>query len=209
MHKTLKRGLREIYKINETLLSALLIVFLFDYILFPYPILAKETNAEDNFSFILAENRNVADLITMDMPRSFVQPKKSANNTNNVVGKDISKKTISANNSENSLTTTVNHGKHVLTAYNSEAAQTDASPCITANGFNLCKHGKEDTIAANFLKFNTKVKIPELFGDRVFVVRDRMNKKHGNRVDVWMLERTDALKFGVKLAKIEVLEENK
>jgi 3D (Asp-Asp-Asp) domain-containing protein len=95
---------------------------------------------------------------------------------------------------------------HTITAYNSEAGQTDDSPCITANGYNVCKSGKEDTIAANFLKFGTKVKIPELFGDRVFVVRDRMNKKHPNRVDVWMVERSDAIQFGVKVAKIQVIE---
>lgn len=95
---------------------------------------------------------------------------------------------------------------HVITAYNSEAAQTDASPCITANGFNVCEHGEEDTIAANFLKFGTKVQIPELFGDRVFTVRDRMNKRHANRVDVWMKDRHDAIHFGVKTAKIQVVE---
>lgn len=94
---------------------------------------------------------------------------------------------------------------HVITAYNSEAAQTDDSPCITANGFNVCEHGVEDTIAANFLKFGTKVQIPELFGDRVFVVRDRMNKRYSNRVDVWMLDRHDAIQFGVKTAKINVV----
>ena len=95
---------------------------------------------------------------------------------------------------------------HTITAYNSEAGQTDDSPCITANGYNVCKGGVEDTIAANFLKFGTKVKIPELFGDRVFVVRDRMNKKHPNRVDVWMKDRDDAIQFGVKVAKIQVVE---
>ncbi len=95
---------------------------------------------------------------------------------------------------------------HTITAYNSEAAQTDDSPCITANGFNVCEHGTEDTIAANFLKFGTKVRIPELFGDRVFVVRDRMNRRHADRVDVWMNNRQDALKFGIRVAKIEVLE---
>ena len=98
--------------------------------------------------------------------------------------------------------------RHVITAYNSEAAQTDASPCITANGFNVCNHGEEDTIAANFLKFGTKVQIPELFGDRVFVVRDRMNKRHSDRVDVWMKDRSDAIKFGVKVAEIRVVEIN-
>jgi 3D (Asp-Asp-Asp) domain-containing protein len=101
---------------------------------------------------------------------------------------------------------TVKSEKRVITAYNSEAAQCDASPCITANGFNVCEHGVEDTIAANFLKFGTKVKIPELFGDRVFVVRDRMNPKHYGRVDVWMKEKADAKQFGVKLARIEVMD---
>ncbi len=102
--------------------------------------------------------------------------------------------------------TPVRTSVHVITAYNSEAAQTDDSPCITANGFNVCDHGIEDTIAANFLKFGTKVQIPELFGDRIFIVRDRMNKKHPERVDVWMLSRADALKFGKRTAKIVVVE---
>ncbi|MFA5131658.1 MAG: hypothetical protein WC467_04595 [Patescibacteria group bacterium] len=95
---------------------------------------------------------------------------------------------------------------HTMTAYNSEAGQTDNSPCITANGFNVCEHGIEDTIAANFLPMGTKVKIPELYGDRIFIVRDRMNQKHPNRVDVWMKNRSDALKFGVKVAKIQIIE---
>jgi 3D (Asp-Asp-Asp) domain-containing protein len=94
----------------------------------------------------------------------------------------------------------------VITAYNSEAAQTDDDPCTTANGFNLCKHNEEDSIAANFLPFGTEVKIPELFGDRVFVVRDRMNSRFGNRVDVWMKDHGQALSFGVKVATIQVLE---
>ena len=93
----------------------------------------------------------------------------------------------------------------VVTAYNSEAGQTDASPCITANNFNVCNYGVEDTIAANFLPFGAKVKIPELFGERVFTVRDRMNRRFSNRVDVWMQEKPDAINFGVKIAKIVVL----
>lgn len=101
----------------------------------------------------------------------------------------------------------IKFSKHfTITAYNSEVGQTDDSPCITANGFNVCENGIEDTIAANFLPFGSKVKIPELFGDRVFIVRDRMNKRFSNRVDVWMIEKPDAIKFGVKVAKIEVLK---
>lgn len=93
-----------------------------------------------------------------------------------------------------------------ITAYNSEASQCDSSPCITANGYNVCKYGREDTVAVNHLSFGTKVKIPELFGDRVFIVRDRMNSKHANRLDVWMVDKGEALNFGIKQAKIEVLE---
>jgi len=94
----------------------------------------------------------------------------------------------------------------VLTAYNSEAAQCDSTSCITANGFDLCKHDEEDTIATNNLRLGTRVKIPELFGDKVFVVRDRMNARYGTRMDVWMKNRKDAKEFGVKVAKIEVLK---
>jgi 3D (Asp-Asp-Asp) domain-containing protein len=93
-----------------------------------------------------------------------------------------------------------------MTAYNSDPRQTDDTPCITANGFDVCKHGIEDTVAANFLKFGTKVMIPELFGDRVFVVRDRMNKRYPNRVDVWLKDYDDAIKFGVRVATIHVIE---
>ncbi|MFH1745202.1 MAG: hypothetical protein ABH881_03490 [bacterium] len=95
----------------------------------------------------------------------------------------------------------------VLTAYNSDVWQCDDSPCITANGFNVCEHNIEDTIAANYLPFGTKLRIPELFGDRVFIVRDRMNKRYGDyRMDVWMKKGSDAKNFGVKRAKVEILE---
>jgi len=98
-------------------------------------------------------------------------------------------------------------GEIVLTAYSSTIDQTDASPCITATGFNVCKHNKENIIAANFLPFGTKVRIPELYGDKVFIVQDRMNKRHSSRVDIWMKTRTKAKQFGVKRAKIEVVSD--
>ena len=99
-----------------------------------------------------------------------------------------------------------NTSLRVITAYNSEPGQTDSTPCITANNFNLCEHGIEDSIAANFLPFGAKVRIPDLFGDRVFIVRDRMHSRFSNRVDVWMLEKADAINLGIKSTKIEILE---
>lgn len=93
-----------------------------------------------------------------------------------------------------------------VTAYNSEAAQCDASPCITANGYNLCTSQVSNTVAANHLPLGAKIRIPELFGSKVFVVRDRMNSRYYDRVDVWMKNKTEAINFGVKRASIEVLE---
>jgi 3D (Asp-Asp-Asp) domain-containing protein len=94
----------------------------------------------------------------------------------------------------------------LITAYTSEAAQCDASPCITASGFNVCKHGIEDTVAANFLPFGAKIKIPELFGEKILIVRDRTSLKYGNRVDVWMKSKNAAIKFGIRYSKIEILK---
>jgi 3D (Asp-Asp-Asp) domain-containing protein len=93
-----------------------------------------------------------------------------------------------------------------ITSYTSETAQCDSTPCVTASGFNLCKHSKEDSVALNFLPFGSKIRIPQLFGKRIFIVRDRMNKRYQNRVDVWMKNKKAALSFGIKKAKIEILE---
>ena len=94
-----------------------------------------------------------------------------------------------------------------ITAYSSDIAQTDGNPCRTAVGFDLCQNDTEDSVAANFLPFGAKIRMPELFGDRVFIVRDRMNAKYQNRIDVWFKNRADAVKFGVKIGKVEILAE--
>ncbi len=98
----------------------------------------------------------------------------------------------------------------VMTAYSSEAAQTDASPCIPADWkYNLCEHyekyGEQNTIAANFLPLGTKVRFPDLYGDKVFTVRDRMNARYGvGRGDIWMPSKAEAKKFGVKKVTMEI-----
>lgn len=100
----------------------------------------------------------------------------------------------------------------VATSYSSEAAQTDATPCIPAMWkFDLCenfaKTGIEDTIAANFLPLGTEVRFPELYGDKVFVVRDRMNAKYNgkSRIDFWKSSKPAAVKFGAQRMVMEVL----
>ena len=91
-----------------------------------------------------------------------------------------------------------------MTAYNSEPGQTDDTPCIAARGYNLCEANEENVVAANFVPIGTKIKVPELYGDKEFTVVDRMNKRYTHKVDFWMKSKADAKKFGVKYATVEI-----
>lgn len=81
-----------------------------------------------------------------------------------------------------------------MTAYNSLPEQTDSNPFETAMG-TTTRHG---IVAANFVPLGTYIKIPELYGDEIFIVEDRMNARYTNRVDIWMEHYADARQFGVK-----------
>lgn len=87
------------------------------------------------------------------------------------------------------------------TGYNSEVAQTDDSPFIAADGTRVF----DGMVAANFLPFNTKIKIPDYYGDKVFFVHDRMAKRFSNRVDIWFAEKSDAIQWGKRTVRIEIL----
>jgi 3D (Asp-Asp-Asp) domain-containing protein len=89
-----------------------------------------------------------------------------------------------------------------VTAYSSTPDQTDDTPFITAS--NTLVH--DGVIAANFLAFGTKIKIPQLFGDKIFTVEDRMHHRYqNNHIDIWFPTRESALEFGVKTVEIEIL----
>ena len=89
-----------------------------------------------------------------------------------------------------------------ITAYSSTPDQTDDSPFTTASG----KRVRDGIVAANMLPLGTKIKIPELYGDKVFVVEDRMHARNYGKVDIWFPSRGEAKYFGVKIATIVVLE---
>jgi 3D (Asp-Asp-Asp) domain-containing protein len=93
-----------------------------------------------------------------------------------------------------------------LTAYSSTPDQTDDTPFVTAMNTPV----REGVVAANFLPFGTKIKIPKLFGEKVFVVEDRMNKRYSDPknpyLDIWYPDRELALRFGVRTATVVVLE---
>ena len=87
------------------------------------------------------------------------------------------------------------------TGYSSTPEQTDHTPFITASGI----HVRDGVIAANFLPFGTIIKIPELFGDKTFVVEDRMHNRYWFNIDIWFPEKNLAKEFGIKVIKIEIL----
>ena len=88
-----------------------------------------------------------------------------------------------------------------VTAYTSAPEETDDTPFITAAGTRV----RPGIAAANWLPFGATIRIPELFGERVFVVEDRMHKRNSDKVDIWFSDKSDALKFGTRRAKIEIL----
>lgn len=91
----------------------------------------------------------------------------------------------------------------IVTAYSSTPWETWGDPFITAAGTRV----QDGIIANNLLPFGTKVRMPEIYGDRIFVVEDRMNSRKGNyHFDVWFSSHSEALNFGVKKTFIEVLE---
>ena len=98
---------------------------------------------------------------------------------------------------------TVKKVKMIITAYSSAPDQTDDTPFITASG----KKVADGIIANNLLPFGTKVRIPQLYGDKVFVVEDRMHSRKGKyHADIWMPEYLQAKNFGAKITEIEVIE---
>lgn len=93
--------------------------------------------------------------------------------------------------------------KMAITAYSSTIEETDSTPFITASGSTV----RDGIVANNLLPFGTKIRVPQLYGDRVFIVEDRMNQKKGKyHLDIWFPNHSDAKKFGSEIAYVEVLE---
>jgi 3D (Asp-Asp-Asp) domain-containing protein len=91
----------------------------------------------------------------------------------------------------------------IVTAYSSTVLETDETPLITASGTGV----KDGIVANNLLPFGTRIRIPEVYGDKIFKVEDRMSWKSGNyHVDIWFSSYLEAKSFGAKRTYIEVLE---
>lgn len=91
----------------------------------------------------------------------------------------------------------------VITAYSSTVGQTDSTPFITASNTRV----RDGIIANNYLPFGTKVRMPEIYGDKIFIVEDRMNRKKSNyHIDIWFPSYLEAKEFGAQRTYIEILE---
>ncbi len=88
-----------------------------------------------------------------------------------------------------------------VTAYSSTREETDSTPRITASGTAT----RDGIVAANFLPFGTRIRIPELFGNRIFVVEDRMHRRKKQHVDVWMRSKRAAIRFGIQRTEVVIV----
>ncbi len=89
----------------------------------------------------------------------------------------------------------------VVTSYNSEPGQTDSTPFITAFGTEV----RDGIVATNYLPKGTQVRFPDLFGDKVFVVEDRMNIRYNKRMDIWSADKEFSRNFGARYLRMEIL----
>jgi len=92
-----------------------------------------------------------------------------------------------------------------VTAYSSSVDETDDTPFVTASGMRV----RDGIVATNVLPFGTKVKIQALFGNKIFIVEDRMNHRMKNGIDIWMPTKSAALRFGVSRAEVTVITDTK
>ena len=111
----------------------------------------------------------------------------------------------------------VHHNQHfkvksetirVVTAYNvGDPNQTDDTPCISANGEDICQalDNGERRCAANFVPLGSHLYVDKI---GVCLVTDRMNKRYRNRVDIAMRkdEYRKARRFGRQKLHVKILD---
>jgi 3D (Asp-Asp-Asp) domain-containing protein len=95
----------------------------------------------------------------------------------------------------------------IVTAYNAgDPRQTDDTPCISANGENICNAlaAGQKRCAANFVPLGSSIYIDKI---GVCLVTDRTNKRYRNRVDVAMQkhEYNKARRFGRQKLHVKIL----
>ncbi len=91
--------------------------------------------------------------------------------------------------------------KVLVTAYSSSVWETQGDPFITASGNKV----RDGIVANNKYPFGTKVRFPEIYGDKIFIVEDRMHSRKGPyQFDIWMDSYEKAKNFGAKIVEAEI-----
>ncbi len=94
----------------------------------------------------------------------------------------------------------------LVTAYNSTPEQTDGSPCIAADGTNICERYRagEKICAANWVPIGTRLRVPG-YGD--CTVADRMATRHSTKVDVFLDQDVGAARaWGARRIEVEIIK---
>lgn len=164
--------------VKKLIVSWTMTSFVFNFLFFPAPILAKDEPKAHLDVFLPRIQKEEAPIFIGKLP---INPNKSYE----VVY---------------SMTMPV-------TAYNTgDVNQCWGDPCVSANGEDICMALEKGykRCAANFVPLGTRLNV-EGFGQ--CVVTDRMNSRYHYRVDIAMKknEYKEARKFGLKRLKIEVL----
>lgn len=109
----------------------------------------------------------------------------------------------------NLLLTATLLGSMIVTSYRSVPEQTDNSPFITSIGEHVCKDGvaaSQDLLLSGKVKYGDWVYIEEIGFKRI---NDTMNKRHVNRMDVWVgsfkEEKAFHERFGNRKLKIYLI----
>jgi 3D (Asp-Asp-Asp) domain-containing protein len=165
--------------IKKLVVSWTMTAFVFNFLFFPAPILAK-SQIEENLDVFLPK------IIKEETPQFINKLPKTPTKTYEVV-----------------FTKTM-----PVTAYNTgDVNQCWGDPCISANGENICmalEMGYK-RCATNFVPLGTRLNVE---GVGECIVTDRMNSRYHYRVDIAMKkdEYKEAREFGLKRLKIEVLK---
>jgi len=90
-----------------------------------------------------------------------------------------------------------------VTGYSSSPDETDDTPWLTA--YNTSP--RWGTVASNVLPFGTKIRMPSLLGEKIFIVEDKMHPRYEENIDVWFENKEKAKNFGIHYdVLVEILE---
>lgn len=87
-----------------------------------------------------------------------------------------------------------------VSAYTSRPQETDATPFVTASNTRV----RDGVVASNSLPIGTRIRIPAAYGDKVFIVEDRMNARYTRNVDIWMDDLVKAKSLGRRQLDVHV-----